>query len=93
MPFAEKVRQDIDQMVDEIDKNDESHNHECSFTWALRISKKMGGNAWVCLGFVERDEEDRLFNSAMAVNYGLRKIHVVRKVILFSVDRIWATDQ
>ena len=47
--------------------------------------------AWVAVGFPEKDSEDRYFNSALVVNHELRKIHVVRKVLLFADDKKWAT--
>ena len=84
LPFTE-TPQDIRSAIDNLDLNDDVPN---TLKWALRTSKKFN-SAWVVVGFPERTLDDKFFNSAMIVNYALKELHIVRKVLLFGDDKNW----
>ena len=93
-PYSEAVPADISAIVDQIDQGIAEEVKEgeqrCSFRWALEVSKRFAP-AWVAVGFVERDDQNRFFNSALLVNHQLRACHVVRKVLAYEDDNKWAT--
>lgn len=90
-PFVEQAPADIGALIDSLDAEEEAKDGElCSFKWALQVSRRFSP-AWVALGFAEKDDEDRYFNSALVVNHELRICHIVRKVLLWFDDKKWAT--
>ena len=90
-PCGELVPTDLDTIVAKADAYDSLENKDMldTFVWAFHVSKQMGGSAWVALGFVERDESGTCLNSSMLVNYSLKRLHIVRKTLLYEDDKKW----
>ena len=91
-PFTEVVPQDVNSLIDALENasNEEVKTDTCTFRWAFSVSKRFAP-AWVVVGFAERDNDDRYFNSVLVVNYELRTCHVIRKVLHWTDDKLWAT--
>ena len=90
------TQDDVDAMIAQIDgeenkeveENKAGEQQPSTLEFCLKVSKRYAP-AWIVVGFAEKDTEGNLFNSAMAVNYQLRTCHVIRKVLLYKVDKNW----
>jgi len=97
-PYTEAAPADFESIINAIDTADPSTEEsktealQCSFKWALTVSKKFSP-AWVAVGFAERDSEGRFFNSALVVNHQLIQCHIVRKTLLYDDDKKWASTE
>ena len=87
-PFLETVPTDIDALLAILDDDEENNQMPCTFKWAFKVSRRFQ-SAWVAVGFAEKDTQGNLFNSALLVNFLLRKLHTTRKVLLYEDDKKW----
>ena len=91
LAIADEAPQDVEEIVVKADIHEGDINSKNlwiklgesdmlnTFVWAMAVSKRLGGNTWISLGFIEKDQNDQCFNSSMHVNYSLKEIHVIRK--------------
>ena len=62
-----------------------------TFKWILRVSKKFG--SWVQCGFIEKHTDGHLYNSVVLLNATYGEMFVIRKVLLYDDDKLWAKPE
>ncbi|KAM0787682.1 hypothetical protein ACM66B_003745 [Microbotryomycetes sp. NB124-2] len=61
-----------------------------SYTWASRTALRLG--CYVFVGFPERSNEDKAFNSMLVVNPDGQLVTVYQKHFLYTTDETWANE-